>query len=151
MAGGAWSAPAVGRGAKPSGTAGQGDSGAGAMAVALGAEATEGEDGGVGARGPVTEGEETGDGGWLLPEEDMAEKGVFLALLAEGRRRVDANLRETGGPCLLLSVRRWKAKGHRTGSQGVTQVIMAVAMEDRVAVQVDGTCVARFHTYLVLK
>ena len=35
----------------------------------------EGEEGRVGARGPVMEGEEGGDGGLLLPMEDMARKG----------------------------------------------------------------------------
>ena len=57
----------------------------------------------------------------------------------------------TGEPCLLLSMRRWKAKGRCTGSRRVAWVIMTVAMEDRVAVHVDGMCMARFHTYLVLK
>ena len=75
---GAGSAPTVDNGAKPGSTSGQGGNGASASAVAPGVEATKGEEGGVRARGLVTEGEECGDGGWLLLEEDMAENGGFL-------------------------------------------------------------------------
>ena len=78
---GAWSAPTIGSGAKPGGTSGQGGNGAGTSAATPRAEATVGEEGGVRARGPVTEEKECGDGGWLLPEEDMAEKGGFLDIV----------------------------------------------------------------------
>ena len=88
--------------------------------------------------------------GGCCQRKTWLKTGVFLVLLAEGGGRLDVDLSGTGEmPCLLLSVRRWKAKGRHTGSQRVAQVIMAVAMEDRVAVQNDGMCMARVPTRLV--
>ena len=78
-AGGAWSAPAAGIGARLGSVAGRGGSGTGTLAAVPGEEAMEGEEGGVGARGPIVEKEEGGgDGGLLLPMEDMVRKGCLL-------------------------------------------------------------------------
>ena len=41
-------------------------------------EAKEGEAGGVGPQGRITEKEEEGSEGMLLPMEDMAKRGVLL-------------------------------------------------------------------------